>query len=87
LKVPVKTVQNKRWLQKTVAKHSRPASEASRSLRPFSSSLLEEITSSAVRGINAAKVFSESLRSELRGYAYQPILEGTDEFSAFKDIV
>ena len=71
----------------TVAKHSRPASEASRSLRPFSSSLLEEITSSAVRGINAAKVFSESLRSELRSYTYQPILEGTDEFSPFKDIV
>ena len=42
--------------------------------------------SSAVRGINAAKVFSESLRSELSSYTYQPILEGTDEFSALKTL-
>ena len=42
--------------------------------------------SSAVCSINAAEVFAEHLRSELNSYTYQPILEGTDEFSALKTL-
>ena len=42
--------------------------------------------SSAVCSINAAEVFAECLRSELNSYTYQPILEGTDEFSALKTL-
>ena len=41
---------------------------------------------SAVRSINAAEVYAESLRNELNSYTYQPILEGTDEFSALKTL-
>lgn len=40
----------------------------------------------AVRSINVAEVFAESLRSELNSYTYQPIQEGTDEFFALKTL-
>ena len=42
--------------------------------------------SGAVRNINAFEVFAESLRSELNCYKYQPLLEGTVEFSVFKTL-
>ena len=47
--------------RRRVAKHSRSGSEAS--LRPFSSSLLEEIVPGVIRNINESEVFAESLRS------------------------
>ena len=40
----------------------------------------------AVRNINASEVFAEGLRSELNSYKYQPLLEGTEEFSVFETL-
>ena len=40
----------------------------------------------AVPNINASEVFAESLRSELNSYKYQPLLEGTEEFSVLKTL-
>ena len=58
-----KSTRRRGYERHRVAKHSCSGSEAS--LRPFSSSLLEEIVPGAIRNINASEVFAESLRSEL----------------------
>ena len=40
----------------------------------------------AVRNINAAGVFAENLRKELSSYVYQPLSEGSDEYSFLKTL-
>ena len=55
-------------------------------MQPFSSDLLEGIVATAVHNINATEVFAESFRNELNSYIYQPLQEGSDEFSVLKTL-
>lgn len=40
----------------------------------------------AVHNVKKAEVFAESLRNEVNSYAYQPLQEGSEEFSALKEL-
>ncbi|KAL9956840.1 hypothetical protein ACROYT_G038383 [Oculina patagonica] len=56
------------------------------SSQPLSASILAEVVASAIRKINAAEVFTKSLRSELRNYSFQQPEEGSLEFATIKSI-
>ena len=49
---------------------------------PSSVSLLAEVVASAIKKINEAEVFTESLRNELRKYSFQQPEEESFEFTS-----
>ena len=52
------------------------------SSQPLSVSLLAEIVASAIKKINEAEVFTESLRNELSKYSFQQPEEESFEFTS-----
>ena len=58
------------------AKHS----QNSQAHQLLTQSVLMEIVSTAIQKIKEAKVFSESIRSELSLYQYEVLEEGSEEF-------
>ena len=56
------------------------------SSQPLSVGLLAEFVASAVRKINEAEVFTESLRDELSKYSFQQPEEGSFEFTSIKSM-
>lgn len=57
-----------------------------RSSQPLSVSLLAEVVASAIKKINEAEVFTESLRNELSKYSFQQPEEESFEFSSIKSM-
>lgn len=60
--------------------------EGSTCSKPLSVSLLAEVVASAIRKINEAEVFTESLRDELSKYSFQQPEEGSFEFTSIKSM-
>lgn len=56
------------------------------SSQPLSVSLLAEVVASAIKKINEAEVFTESLRNELSKYSFQQPEEESFEFSSIKSM-
>jgi len=52
------------------------------SCQPLSVSLLAEVVASAIKKINEAEVFTESLRNELKKYCFQQPGEESFEFTS-----
>ena len=78
-----KNIKPKGVMNDTILKHS---SLPEGSSQPLSVGLLAEFVASAVRKINEAEVFTESLRDELSKYSFQQPEEGSFEFTSIKSM-